>query len=228
MTIITVLSGAGPYGDPWHPFDETSAEIADVLAPLGQVLIRRDVDHALLELEAPRRPDLLVVNIGNPRTDSPPLRARRALDRAVRDGMPLLGVHSSATTFSAWEGWSGLLGGLWVRGKTFHPEASECKIHLTEEGRNLMQTASDFDTFDERYTALSLRPESTPLAFHSHDGQLHPLAWLYEVGSIRAVYDGLGHDAEAYRLPGPRAFLHGCASFLLGVDPSGTALARPL
>ena len=73
MTRITLLEGAGRYADPWHPFSSTSSAIADELAALGAVVRRTDIEDALSELHEPdRRPDLLVLNVGNAGEGTPP------------------------------------------------------------------------------------------------------------------------------------------------------------
>jgi hypothetical protein len=70
-----LLSGVGRYADPWHPFSETSAALADLLREAGyDVDIPADVDAALAGLAAADDsdlPDLLVVNVGLPRDELP-------------------------------------------------------------------------------------------------------------------------------------------------------------
>ena len=59
-----IATGTGRYGDPWHPFSETSARIAALLRDDGwDVTVDDDVDRALAHLDGF---DLLVVNAGDP------------------------------------------------------------------------------------------------------------------------------------------------------------------
>lgn len=230
MTRITLLEGAGRYADPWHPFSSTSSAIADELAALGAVVRRTDIEDALSELHEPdRRPDLLVLNVGNAGEGTPPPSARSGLIAAVDAGMPVLGIHCSATAFPDWDAWPRVLGGRWVRGRTFHPPQSACTIVLTEEGRRLTGGLTSIRTVDERYTDLALEPESVPLAVHEHKGSVHPLAWRFDHGSRRALYYGLGHDEAAYRSQGSRLLLRRSAQHLLDDlrSPSTVATSPP-
>src|SRR6188474_1322046 len=66
-----LISGAGRYADPWHPFARTSAAIAELVTDAGlAVEITEDVDGALAGL-AESAPDLLILNIGDPGGPSP-------------------------------------------------------------------------------------------------------------------------------------------------------------
>ena len=65
MTETLIISGAGDYADPWHPFAETSARLAELIDSLGhRVEVSETVEESLCALDAARR--LVVINIGNP------------------------------------------------------------------------------------------------------------------------------------------------------------------
>ncbi|WP_082513660.1 MULTISPECIES: ThuA domain-containing protein [unclassified Leifsonia] len=226
MTTITVLSGSGDYADPWHPFAETSQRLADVLAPLGEVSVRDDVEAALAALTATdARPDLLVLNIS--RTEgvehsAPSAPAREGLLAYLGDGRPLLAVHSAARSFADWPDWSSILGGHWEDGRTFHPERGAAHIVPTALAGELLGRTQPFDTIDERYTALVVEPRARPLAMHEHDGSEHPLAWYARFGDAEVIYSALGHDVEAYEAPDAVALLLAAAVHLLPTRASRT------
>jgi uncharacterized protein len=70
MAEVLIISGAGCYSDPWHPFADTSRRLGNIIGGLGhEVTISEAVEQALAE---PGEPDLIVVNIGNPREARPP------------------------------------------------------------------------------------------------------------------------------------------------------------
>ena len=221
MTTITVLSGRGDYADPWHPFDETSQRLAALLARLGEVTVRDDVEAALAELTATdARPDLLVFNISRDEgveRSAPPESARAGLRAHLADGRPLLAVHSASRAFADWPEWSSILGGHWEDGLTFHPERGAAHIVPTALAGELLGRGRPFDTVDERYTALVLEPGAQSLATHEHDGSEHPLAWFTTFGDAEVVYSALGHDAEAYESPDAAAFALAAASHLLRI-----------
>ena len=64
MLDALVVSGAGPYVDPWHDFAATSARLAALLRDSDLTVdVTTEVEEALAD---PRVARLLVVNIGNP------------------------------------------------------------------------------------------------------------------------------------------------------------------
>ncbi|TFV98363.1 ThuA domain-containing protein [Leifsonia flava] len=219
MTTITVLSGHGDYADPWHPFDETSQRLAALLAPLGEVTVRVDVEAALAGLTATdARPDLLVFNISRDEgvePSTPPESAQTGLLAHLADGRPILAVHSASRAFADWPEWSSILGGHWEDGLTFHPERGVAHIVPTDLAGELLGRGRSFYTVDERYTALVLEPDTQPLATHEHGGSEHPLAWFTTFGDAEVVYSALGHDTEAYESPDAAAFVSGAAAWLL-------------
>jgi type 1 glutamine amidotransferase len=216
MAEVLIISGAGCYSDPWHPFAETSQRLADIIAGLGhEVTVSEAVEQALAE---PGEPDLIVVNIGNPRDARPQSRvaaAERGLDRHLQRGGALLGIHVSATSMTTMTGWSQMLGGHWVRGRTMHPEQNLATIVVCPGAHPIVQGLSDFAVFDERYSDLHTNPDITVLCEHSTDGRLHPIVWARESGVARVVYDGLGHDTRSYESAGHVELLRRTVGWLL-------------
>jgi hypothetical protein len=72
MAEVLIISGAGCYSDRWHSFADTSQRLASIIAGLGHdVTVGEAVEQTLAE---PGEPDLIVVNIGNPREARPQSR----------------------------------------------------------------------------------------------------------------------------------------------------------
>lgn len=202
-----LLSGEGRYSDPWHPFRETSAAVADLLTDRGhRVEVRGDVEEALAE----ELQGLVVVNVGLPRDGSPSpssTTARDGLARLRDSTLPVLALHVSSTSFADAPEWTELLGGRWVPDVTLHPDFGPARIRVRRD-RPAVQDVPDFDVEDERYSWLEVADSAEVLAVHEHDGVEHPLVWALERPSGgRTVYDALGHTAEPYRSPGHRALL---------------------
>jgi type 1 glutamine amidotransferase len=198
-----VVSGAGPYVDPWHDFDATSGRLAAVIQNLGYTVdITRDVEDALADPEDAR---LLVVNIGNPADPRPPERmdaAAQGLLAYLAAGGGLLGIHSSAGSLPVMRQWPQILGGHWVRGTSMHPPQDEFVATLTDTGHPITRGLADFTVLDERYSYLATEPGSTVLYEHELECITHPLAWAHQRGSGRVVYDAFGHDVQSYAAPG--------------------------
>jgi type 1 glutamine amidotransferase len=203
-----ILSGSGRYADPWHPFAETSAALAGIVAGVGYYVdARDDVLGALAELEDV---DLLIVNAGS--SDTPPpsdatdtgapddatVRAAIAgFDAALARGIGILAVHSSAATLGEVPGFGRAVGARWIEGVSWHPPIGPAHVHIVGN-HPIADDVTDFTVFDERYSGLRLTATIEPIAEHEEDGIRHPLIWAREIGHSRLVYDALGHDARSY------------------------------
>ena len=213
---VLIISGAGDYCDPWHGFDETSRRLAEIVAGLGhQVTVSDAVEQALAE---PGEPDLIVVNIGNPREARPQSRidaAERGLNRHLQRGGALLGVHVSATSMTSMSKWSTMLGGHWVRDRTMHPKQDLFNVVVHSDAHPIVRGLTDFTVFDERYSYLHTNPDITVMCEQLTDGRLHPIVWVRESGLGRVVYDGLGHDTRSYESAGHVELLRRTVGWLL-------------
>ncbi|MEO7589551.1 MAG: ThuA domain-containing protein [Arachnia sp.] len=200
MARVLVFSGSGPYADPWHPFAETSACVADVLRGAGHDVVVRDSDAgSLLDVGSF---DLVVVNSGGRAEEADPAITaawdpdHRALGLFHDGGGPILGLHTAVGTFPDWPGWAAIIGGRWgehsghpaIDAATFRP-APGSRRHPVWDGLDSVVA------FDERYSNLEVAASSTALVQHETDGILHTMGWL---GSGKVLYDGLGHDARSY------------------------------
>ena len=216
MAEVLIISGAGDYSDPWHRFEETSLRLAEIIAGLGhQVMVSDAVEQTLAE---PGEPDLIVVNIGNPREARPQSRietAERGLDRHLQRGGALLGIHVSATSMTTMSRWSQMLGGQWVRGRTMHPKQDLFTVVVHPGAHPIVRGMANFTIFDERYSYLHTNPDITVMGEQFTDGRLHPIVWARESGLARVVYDGLGHDTRSYESAGHVELLRRTVGWLL-------------
>jgi uncharacterized protein len=216
MAEVLIISGGGCYSDSWHPFADTSRRLANIISGLGHdVRVSEAVEPTLAE---PGDPDLIVVNIGNPREARPQARidaAERGLDRHLQQGGALLGVHVSATSLTTMSGWSHMLGGHWVRGRTMHPRLDVATILVRPGAHPIVRGLADFTVLDERYSYLHTNPDIAVLCEHDTDGRLHPIVWARESGVARVVYDGLGHDTRSYESAGHVKLLRRTVGWLL-------------
>ncbi|GGR27398.1 ThuA domain-containing protein [Agromyces mediolanus] len=219
---MTILSGAGRSADPWHPYAETSAAIAEIGSATGfEVKAVPGTLEGLAELS--ERSSLVVVNAGDPEgpgldgtvptapadADLAALAAER-FEAALERGIGILVVHSGAAALREVPAFGGALGARWERGRSWHPDQGDARV-LVVGDHPIVRGLSDFEVFDERYTDLvpnaDFEATSTVLAVHEEAGRTHPLAWARELGRSRLVYSALGHDARSYRSAGHRALL---------------------
>ncbi|MDR0284403.1 MAG: ThuA domain-containing protein [Propionibacteriaceae bacterium] len=221
MPVAVILSGAGRYADPWHPFPATSRRLQALAAENGyDVTITEDIDETLAQGLA--GVDLLIVNAGDPAraecdTPDPALldRARAGLATAVARGMSLLGLHAAASTLRDYPDYRALLGGEWVVGQSWHPPQGEFHVRPLHDA--IVEGLGDFTVIDERYTGLTIDRGVEPLA--ASTGEHHVLAWANQVGPGRAVYSALGHDERSYDSAGHRALLRRALSWLFPRPP---------
>ncbi|MFV9425356.1 ThuA domain-containing protein [Microbacterium sp. S1037] len=202
MSRVVLFSGGGDYVDPWHPFVETSAVLADILRDEGF-----SVDSVLTVDELAERSsgaDLLVVNAGG----GPQAHPRDADLRAAVDGHTggLLALHVASTLLPEHDLWEERLGGRWVRGHSMHPERGSMRLVRAAEA-----AAGDLpaliDTVDEAYSWLRVADETRVLYRQDHAGEAHPVVWVRESDGVRSAYSALGHDVEAYDSPLVRALV---------------------
>jgi uncharacterized protein len=195
MTRALILSGGGEYSDPWHPFAQTSARLAEVLRAIGH-----DVeisDHVARRLADLRDVDVIVVNAAaGPVTDAG--AARAGLLAALARGLGVLAVHVGACTLLRLPEWESVTGAAWVPGQSMHPKSGPTHVITHQDRHTIVAPICDFDLVDERYTYLRLTPDLVPLASHQYEGRLHPLVWAREHGQARVVVDALGHDLASY------------------------------
>ena len=213
MTSALVFSGGGDYTDPWHPYAESSEQLAELIRSWG-------VDVEVTDLVTPAtdalgdHPDLFVINAGagaDPHPDDAELSA--AAIRYVERGGTLLVVHLSTGLFPGDDAWEDLTGGRWIWDESGHPDKGLFTVQIgTDE---LVAGLGDFTIDDESYARLRLRDGSCVLAWHRHDpdGVRHPLLWLRPRNAGLVVVDLLGHDGASFENPGHRALLERALPF---------------
>ncbi len=212
---MTILSGAGPSADPWHPYPETSAAIAEIGSATGfEVKVVSGALEGLAELSErsgdPEGPGLDGAVPTAPADADLAALASERFDAALERGIGILVVHSGAAALREVPAFGGALGARWERGRSWHPDQGDARV-LVVGDHPIVRGLSDFEVFDERYTDLvpnaDFEGTSTVLAVHEEVGRTHPLAWARELGRSRLVYSALGHDAQSYRSAGHRALL---------------------
>ena len=237
MKTAIILSGSGRYSDPWHPFAETSAALAELVQAAGfSVEIADDIDPALARLD--ESVGLLVVNAGDPHGDSAPTDAAAesehlrpdasvidagdaALAAALDRGIGILAMHRAAASLRDHPAFERVLGARWVDDVSWHPPIGEAAVHVVGNHR-IAEGLDDFTAVDERYTGFRFLDVIEPIAEHTEQGLRHPLVWAREVGRSRLVYDALGHDGRSYESAGHRELLARALDWLAHV-PATTA-----
>jgi type 1 glutamine amidotransferase len=196
MTQALILSGGGEYGDPWHPFAETSDEIAQILREVGvEVEVAEHLEERAAHLDGI---DLLVSNAAA----GPVSTAREAAHRGIRAylarGGGVVAVHVGAATLLGLPEWESVTGMAWVDGTSMHPKLGPSHVRVVGGTNAITAGLDDFDLTDERYCNLRMAPDVTVLVSHDLGGATYPLVWSRQYGASSIVVDTLGHNAESF------------------------------
>ena len=133
-------------------------------------------------------------------TTTPELRA--SLTDYVSAGGGLVALHTATICFDDWAGWADIVGAQWNWDRSFHPPLGEASVVITDRNHQITAGIDDFDTIDEIYANLDLRPGIEPLAFGRHtDGSSHPILWTHSFGAGHVVQFGLGHHPPSLKHP---------------------------
>lgn len=214
-----------------HPFEATSAQVADLLDAVG---IGADVTDDLAAGARSLRDDpvdLLVVNALRWRMQadryahlrdewafSLPEAARAAIDDHVAGGRGLLALHTAAICFDDWPGWGRLVGGAWNWDRSSHPPLGQVHVTVRTDAHPIVAGVGDFDVVDEVYGFLDQEPDVVGLVHSAHGGREHPLLWARGVGAARVVYDALGHDERSFAHPVHQRLVRRAALWASGAD----------
>jgi uncharacterized protein len=143
--------------------------------------------------------------------------ARAGLNAHLAAGDSLLALHSTVIALSVVPELRGILGGVWVDGRSMHPPRGEATLERVPGVEHPISSALHaVRVLDERYSYLEVEPDSTVLYDHQHDGLRHPVVWTRTSGAGRIVYDALGHDTASYDSPDHQELIGRSVRWLLG------------
>jgi hypothetical protein len=209
-----------------HPFAETSAAIAGLVAEAGlQPEIFNNPADAVKGLPGA---GLLVVNALWWSMEQHPKYAPHRAEHArhlsdtelaafvqhVERGGSLLAVHTATICWDTQPGWRTLMGGGWTWGRSHHPPLGPVSVALTTEGCNLSGGSPQFTLVDEAYHRLEPAADCTVIAEATAGGSPQPVVWVRRFGAGRVAVDALGHDVRSISEAGHMALLQGLLRWL--------------
>ncbi len=210
-----------------HPFDDTSAALADLLTEVGiDTEITEDLETGIARSAAGEF-EMVTLNLLRWRMLADrfaphrqalayqlPAVTRAQLTEFVRRGGRLLAMHAASICFDDWEQWWELLGARWNWERSGHPPLGRMQVRITAPHHPLVAGVGDFEVVDEAYGFLDEQPDLEPLLTSAHGGRDHPLLWVRPFGAGRVAYDALGHDLQSYDSPQHREILRRTAAWL--------------
>ncbi|MEL7029432.1 MAG: ThuA domain-containing protein [Pseudomonadota bacterium] len=217
-------------GGIFHPFDESSAALAEIFAEVGLTSeVTADFEAGLSKID-PEAFDLVAVNAlrwgmmtgdkYEPYRDEwafqMPDDGRRRLVDFVEQGGALFGLHTASICFDDWPEWGDLLGGAWAWGVSHHPPLATINVSVDNRTHPITSGVGGFEVEDEIYHHLSPRADVEVLltAQNTEEGR-QPIAWVREQGRGRVVYDALGHDGASLRQADHRTLIRNAARWAL-------------
>ncbi len=192
-----------------HDFAGSSAALARLLAVIGIASeVEEDLEAGIARLGDF---DMLTINALRWRMLKDKYAAQReewafelsasgqqGIEQFVRNGGPLLALHTASICFDSWPGWKNVLGGAWVWDQSWHPPLGP--VHAIPVGDDpIVRGLGGFDLEDEVYSDQSLVDgvEILLSAVPEAGKPAQVIAWKHRFGSGRVFYSALGHDAAS-------------------------------
>lgn len=207
---IRVLFSGG--GD-WHPYGQCSGALIDALRAKGGFICAYSEDPDSLQYQNLKQFDVLVIYNGvfyrgddlNQKTPTPGF-IPSAITKFVKEGGGLIVVHSGMASFSDWEGYIDLIGGIWTWGTSAHDIYGTLKSDVIAEHPIVEGLPKSFEFQDEFYHTLNIKPAIKTLIESTHEKNgktvTEPLAWVArETDNERAAVILHGHDMGAWGNP---------------------------
>ncbi len=122
----------------------------------------------------------------------------KGLIEAVRNGKPLLGIHSATAAFKKVDPkqrdqYVDMIGAKFKN----HPAIYNFSAVITKKDHQITKSIGDFNIYDEMYFYDEIRDGSKTLIEAQHEGQTTPIAWTRVYGKGKVFYTSLGHGVGA-------------------------------
>ncbi|MGC9327507.1 MAG: ThuA domain-containing protein [Candidatus Hinthialibacter sp.] len=207
--VRVLISGGGD----WHPYAQCSGALIDAMRAKGGFLCSYTEDPLPLQYKHLKHFDVLVIYNGvyylgdDQKQKAPtPEYIPPSITQFVQEGGGLIVVHSGMASYSDWNEYIDLIGGVWIWGTSAHDHYGTLKSDVVSDHPIVEGLPKSFEFQDEFYHTLKIQPwikvliEST----HEKNGQTvtEPLAWVAkETDQERVAVILHGHDMGSWGAP---------------------------
>lgn len=201
-------------GGDWHPYAQCSGALIDVMRTRGNYICTYSEDPADLKYNHLKHFDVLVIyngvfyegKEGNQQNLTPDY-IPGSIKKFVAKGGGLVCVHSAIASFSDWDGFLNLIGGIWDWKTSAHDKYGELKSVVVKPTHPVLEgIPNTFEFQDEFYHTLTLQPDIEILIESTHEKNgasvTEPLAWVAKDTQKERVITLLhGHDMGSWGHP---------------------------
>lgn len=143
----------------------------------------------------------------------------------LNKGKPLVVLHHAIGNYQDWPEALKIMGGrFYIDDKHGRPTShfahdQKLQVKVVDRKHPITRFMSDFETTDETYWDLEMRPDVKPLLATDHPKSNKLLAWTHTYGKSPVATIILGHDHVAYENPAFRRVLHQAIRWAAGKLP---------
>jgi len=120
-----------------------------------------------------------------------------ALKAFVEEGKGLIPIHSASFMFQNSDWYISTVGAQFKSHRT-----GEFTAEIVKPDHPVMQSLSEFETWDETYVHEKINPDMTVLMERVENGHREPWTWVRKQGEGKVFYTAYGHDERTWGNPG--------------------------
>jgi len=207
---------------PGHPWRETAPLLAKLLQQDSRLTVVVIEDPHMLNSNAVRRYDVVLLHFMNWEVPAPGETARQNLRAFVEAGGGLVLSHFACGAWQDWPEFRNLAGRAWDPKLRGHDPRGPFTVRIVDRDHAVTRGLADFETDDELYTCLAGdRPvQMLAVAKSKEDNLDYPMAFVFQYGKGRVFHSPLGHDAKAYQAPAVGELFRRGTAWAAGLNPS--------
>ena len=184
--------------------DEALSDIQENYPSVRITVVEKDNLEAL-RYDNLKKFDVLMVEQIQAENGNPPDYVKEGIPQYLKEGGGLVVLHFAVANCQQWRDSIDLFGAMWVSGKSTHGPYHRFRVDVRDETHPIVEGVRPFDTDDELYFNLLMRPDMHVIMTGNEERFGHtvsePLLCTHYVHNARCVYFALGHDVKSTSPP---------------------------